>query len=64
MKIIIIVKKNSDFIELESIIDFYKLDHLHLFALTSKNNDHFNNFAKGFLKSLVLKFKKRVLKIE
>jgi hypothetical protein len=64
MKIIIIVKKNSDFIELESIIDFYKPDHLHLFALTSKNNDHFNNFAKGFLKSLVLKFKKRVLKIE
>ena len=37
MKIIVIVKKNYDFIELESIIDFYKPDHLHLFSFTEKN---------------------------
>ena len=64
MKIIVIVKKNFDFIELESIIDLYKPDHLHLFSFTSKNNFELHNFAKNVLKSLVLKFKKRVLKIE
>jgi len=64
MKIIVIVKKNFDFIELESIIDLYKPDHLHLFSFTSKNNFELHNFAKTVLKSLVLKFKKRVLKIE
>ena len=64
MKIIVIVKKHYDFIELESIIDFYKPDHLHLFSFTSKNNFELHNFAKTVLKSLVLKFKKKVLKIE
>ena len=55
MKIIVIVKKNFDFIELESIIDLYKPDHLHLFSFTSKNNFELHNFAKTVLKSLVKK---------
>ena len=50
MKIIVIVKKNYDFIELESIIDFYKPDHLHLFSFTDKNNFKLHNFAKNVLK--------------
>ena len=63
MKIIVIVKKNYDFIELESIIDFYKPDHLHLFSFTEKNNFKLHNFAKNVLKSLVLKSRFSIVKM-
>ena len=64
MKIIAIVKKNFDFIELEALVEFYKPDHLHLFSFTSKNNFELHDLAKIVLKGLVSKFKKRSLKIE
>ena len=62
-KVLAVIKKNYDFIELESIINFYNPGHLHLFIYTEKNNVVFYDFSKNVLKEIDSKFKNRVAEI-
>ncbi|MEJ1354051.1 MAG: hypothetical protein RPU39_05090 [Candidatus Sedimenticola sp. (ex Thyasira tokunagai)] len=64
MRIIAVVKKNYDFIELEAMLDKHKPNQLRLFVYTEKNNIKLHNYAKNVLRSLSLKFKNRSINIE
>ena len=61
MKTIVVIKKRSDFIELEEIIKFYNTNHL---CLCIFSNNKIEKFSRIALEDLTKKFKNKVKKID
>ncbi len=61
MKVIAVIKKRYDFIELEEIVNKFKPSHLCLYTYTNEKIDH---FSKNLMEDLRVKFSGKVEKLE